>query len=57
MTDEAFDEVETVVCIKRTKSGGISYNSNTNSNFDIYAMVNITKAFVEAEITKREIVD
>jgi hypothetical protein len=55
MTD--IDDVETVVIIRRLKGGGIMYNSNTGSNFDIYAMVNITKAYVEAELTKREIAD
>ena len=51
----SIDDVEIIVCIRKTGSGMICYDSNTNSNFHIYGMVNIVKAFVEADLIKGEI--
>ena len=47
---DKLDDVVMVTIIRRHKDGGISFDTNTHSRFDSYAMTSMAAAFAQADI-------
>lgn len=53
LSKEDVDEVHDMVLIRRHKNGSVSYRSASESNFEVYSMVVLTKALVEVDFVQQ----
>jgi hypothetical protein len=52
---ESLDDVEQVVIIRKHKCKGITFDCNTHTRTDIYALTGIVKLYVQGDIVADEV--
>lgn len=54
---DEIDECDLVLIIRKPRQDGISFDTNTNSNFDSFALASVVTEFARAVIIKNEFAD